>query len=157
NLRRETTGEVRSWNVATGQETALLPRGPFGMVWDAQFSHDGRFAWILHRRDKADKPGQVVLQVWDTAAQKAVLWLNSASLAAFSSDGARLSALTDKSDEAVWSIPDGKQLAALPLVKGYVVGRVWSPDGKYLFLGTMRGYLWRWEPGSGAPPVEVES
>jgi WD40 repeat protein len=158
--RREFTGEVRFWDVATGREDARLPRGAYQVVWDTQFSPDGKCVWVSdEHREKSGASGKTYLHVWDVAAKKARLRLAGFSRAEFSPDGSRLAASTDKGGVKVLDARTGKELAelSLKLDKGWLLKRLWSADGKYLFLGGSQGELWRWEPGGGKPPVKVQS
>jgi WD40 repeat protein len=158
--RRDFTGAVKFWDVAGGREKASLPPGPFQVVWDTQFSPDGKYVWVSdEHRDRPGKPGEMFLHVWDVAAQKPLLRLPGLSRATFSPDGARFVASTDKGAIKVLEARTGKELAALTLKldKGWLLERLWSQDGKYLFLGSSQGELWRWAPGGSEPPLKVES
>ncbi len=158
--QREYTGGVKFWDVAGGREKASLPNGPFQVVWDVQFSPNGKYVWISdEHRNKSSSPNETYLHVWDRMAKKPRLRLGGFSQAAFSSDETRFAASTGKGSIKIVETGTGKELAvlALKLDKGWLGEPLWSPDGKYLFLASTQGELWRWQPGSGAAPIKVES
>jgi WD40 repeat protein len=158
--QREFTGTVKFWDAASGREKDSLPGKPFQVVWEIQLSPDGKDMWISdeHRKWSAHTRENFV-QVWDVAAKKPRWQLAGFSRAAFSPASDRLAVSTDKGSIKIVNARTGEELAALSLKldKDRLVERLWSPDGKYLFLASAQGELCRWEPASHEAPVKVAS
>lgn len=162
NQQREFTGSAKFWDAASGQEKDSLPPGSFQVVWDVRFGPDGKDVWISdEHRDKSNRHTGSFVQIWDTAAKKRRLCLDGFARADFSPDGARFAASTDKGSIKIFDSHSGAELAALSLKldkeRHWLCERLWSADGKFLFLGSTCGELWRWEPAGHEPPIKVES
>jgi dipeptidyl aminopeptidase/acylaminoacyl peptidase len=157
--KRTHTGEVRFWSVAGGREEGTRAGGAYQLVWDVRFSPDGKYVLISdEQRNRPGGSGEAHhLHVWDVAAKKARLDVAGFFRGAVSPDGSRLAAFTEKGKVKVIDLRTGKELAALALKlqEGWLLGRAWSADGKYLYLGSSQGELWRWPPGGS--PVKVTS
>ncbi len=165
--KREFSGEVRFWDAATGQRKPNLPGGPYQIIWYVDYSPDGKY--LVFRDEYRAKESEHHLCVWDLAAQRVKLKSTGPNQnAVFHPDGKELATsvctwLPDgnayKRDVKVWNLQTGKQKAALslPTGKGWLSGLIWSADGKYLFISSTLGQLWRWGPADAKPLVKVES
>jgi WD40 repeat protein len=157
--KRTYTGQVRFWSVAAGREEGTRAGGAYQLVWDVQFSPDGKYVLISdEQRNRPGGSGEAHhLHIWDVAAKKARLAVAGFFRGAVSRDGNRLAAFTEKGNVKVLDLRTGKEVAelALKLQKGWLLERAWSVDGKYLYLGSSQGELWRWPPGGS--PVKVTS
>jgi WD40 repeat protein len=158
--KREFAGTVKFWDAPSGREKDGLPGNPFGVVWEVRLSPDGKDMWIAdeHRNWSADTHENFI-QVWDLAAKKRRLQLAGFSRAEFSPDSTRLAVSNEKESIKILNARTGEVLAALALKldKDWLIERLWSPDGKYLYLASTQGELWRWDPANHDAPVKVVS
>jgi uncharacterized protein (TIGR03067 family) len=129
-------GEVKLWEVATGQRRAALKgRGkePLGVVWSVAFSPDSKTLAC------GDVFGHVVL--WDVRSGKRTATLqrpkrggeedriNSAYAVAFSPDGKTLAAGTVNGGK-LWDVQSGKPVGTPVWPSASVWSVAFSPDGK---------------------------
>src|SRR5262249_701552 len=109
------------------------------------------------------------LGVWDLSARKLALRIPGQNqVAAFSPGGTQLATSTStwkgqgktyQKAVKVWELQTGKEKASLslPAGEGWLSGVPWSADGKYLFISSTAGQLWRWDPAGVDPLVKGES
>ncbi len=158
--RRSYTGTVKFWDALSGKEKGSLPRGSFQVVWEVQFSPQGKYVWVSdEHRDNPSLPGVANVEVWDVATSEAQMHLAQASEATFSPDDTHIVANDVHGNIKLYEVPNGRVVAArsLNLKKGWISARLWSADSKYIYLTSSQGGLWRWEPLRTADPVKVES
>lgn len=160
--QREFTGTVKFWDAANGREQQSLPRGHFQVVWDVQFSPDGKDVWISDEHREKSFPARKSssqVQVWDAATKKRRLLLDGFSRVVYAPDGAHLAASTPNGKSKIIDSHTGAERSALSLNldKQWIIERLWSADSKYLFLASTQGELWRWEWAGQQPPIKVES
>jgi WD40 repeat protein len=165
--RREFTGEVRFWDAGTGQKKANLPGGPHQIIWSVDYSPDGKY--VVFQDEHRGKESKHYLGVWDLSAQKLALKIPGQNqVAVFSPGGTQLATSTStwtgqektyRKAVKVWELQTGKEKASvsLPTGEGWLSGLTWSADGKYLFLASTAGQLWRWDPAGVKPLVKGES
>lgn len=160
--QRVFTGTVKFWDAASGREKEGLPPGHIQLVWDVQFSPDGNELWISDEHREKSFPSRnasTLIQVWDIAAKKRRLQLGGFSRVAYSPEGAHLAVSDAKGDIKVFDSRSELERSALSLNldKRWIIELLWSADGKYLFLASTKGELWRWEWASQQRPIKVES
>jgi WD40 repeat protein len=166
-LKREFSGEVRFWDAGTGRKKANLPGGPYQIIWSVEYSPDGKY--VVFQDEHRGKETDHYLGVWDLANEKLKLKHSGPNqVAVFSPDRKQLAASTTtwtpdantyKKDVRVWDLQTGKERASVPLPsgKGWLTGLVWSADGKYVFISSTMGQLWRWELTGARRLAKVES
>jgi WD40 repeat protein len=165
--KREFFGEVRFWDTCTGQKKVSLPGGPYQIIWSVEYSRDARY--VVFQDEHRGKETAHYLGVWDISAQKLALKVPGQNqLAVFSPGGTQLATSTSTwtgqektyhKAVKVWELQTGKEKAmlSLPTGEGWLSGLTWSADGKYLFLSSTAGQLWRWDPAGTEPPITGES
>jgi WD40 repeat protein len=120
------TGEVKLWDVATGQETLAL-RGHTGPVYGVAFSPDGRRL--------ASAGYDWTVRMWDGATGQETLTLRGHTApvmsVAFSPDGSRLASSGDQTVK-LWDGVTGQETLTLRGHFGQVNGVAFSPDGSRL-------------------------
>ncbi len=141
-------GLVCRWDASSDQLAALPPlTGHGGFVSALAFHADGK------RLFTADSWGQ--LRAWPYAEKNAKpLW----SLAqahdgwirqmALNADGTRLATCGRDHRLCIWSLADGKKVAAID-AKEDVYSIVFTPDGKSLISGDLKGVIKHWDVATG--------
>jgi WD40 repeat protein len=114
-------GEIRFWDLFSGQPIAIWDKGHSGLVTDIAFSPDGQFLAAVDTNEDA-----VLWQVADATAA----WRlpDSSGPVAFSPDG-QLLALGSEDGIAIRRVADGEAIITL---KDYGSSAVFSSDGKML-------------------------
>jgi WD40 repeat protein len=165
--KREFSGAVRFWDAGTGQKKANLPGGPYQIISSVGYSRDAKYV-VFQDKDRGKENGHY-LGVWDISAQKLVLKIPGQNqVAVFSPSGTQLATSTStwtgqgktyQRAVKVWELQTGKYKRALslPTGEGWLSGLTWSADGKYLFISSTAGQLWRWDPAGTEPPIKRES
>ena len=141
---------ARVWDLSPDHEILTMV-SPIGPPWFLGFSPDGR------RLLAGGPAGQAV--IWDSGSGQPLLTLASGSSwvsAVFSPDGARV--LTSRDNAAqVWDAGTGQALLTLEGHTDYVMGVVFSPDGRRLATASQDGTARVWDAASGQELLSVTS
>jgi hypothetical protein len=156
-------GTVTAWDVATGQQSGVLPSsGFFGQA--LAFSRDG--SHLVRLRIVNSKSFREVLEVVDLATAKATEISSSIILGptnrdvALTNDGSRVAIcdaqgqaqIFDTNDGSTVTLGplDGRNIATgqAPLTPFIVTSLAFSPDGNKLYVGTFDGQLEVWDIAS---------
>jgi WD40 repeat protein/serine/threonine protein kinase len=143
----ELHGELRLWDVATGNVVRTLGR-PGGGLRAVAFSPDGRLlATEVGGNFFAIGPGEIT--VWDLADGQKVVTLRGRSLA-FSPDGRRLAFGTDHA-VTVHDLDAGRDVLTLEGHTGEVLTVAFDRDGKRIASGSRDRSVRLWDAATGAP------
>ncbi len=130
-------GEVKLWDVATGQVRAIL-KGHADFVSSVVFSPDGKTVASCGR------DGQVKL--WDIATRKERAVVKTlAESVAFSPDSKTLASGGADAAVRLWDAATGQEFACLKGHFGAVLSVAFSPDGKTVASGGMDGTIKFWD------------
>ena len=124
-------GAIQVFDAVTGQELFTL-KGDTGWVQSVVFSADGTrlaAACFLLRPDSSGY--ERTIRVLDAVTGQELL-TQQGYIVAFSPDGKRLFAMSDKQTIKVWDAATGQELLTLKGDFGEVTSLVFSPDGKRL-------------------------
>ena len=129
--------DVKLWDIATGEEIAVLPDGGGPVV----FSPDG--SMLATGRASARLGATVVL--WDVASrQEAGTLTGAGGPMAFLPGGDALATGGLRGNVTLWSVPDGREIASLDA--GYTAQAITvSPDGLRLAVGGPHGEVQLWD------------
>jgi WD40 repeat protein len=148
-LKDQGPGEVKVWDVATGQEKLKLPAE---FVYKVAYSPDGKRLATLSLEK---------LNVWDANSGRELLSLpakcSTRGSVAFSPDGKQLASTNEVPHDGfrpghvkLFDSETGKQLLTLQGYGGSYVARIaFSPDGRRLALGGQRAELKLWDTQTG--------
>jgi eukaryotic-like serine/threonine-protein kinase len=140
-------GEVKVWDVATGQETLLL-KGYVGQVSSVAFSPDGQRLATA----SADGRAKPMVKVWDArGAPEAVTvkaHVRPVTAVAFRPDGRQLSTASADGAARVWDALSGQPVATLRGHTGAVTAVAYGPDGR-LATASHDRTVRIWEGGTG--------
>ncbi|MCI0456517.1 MAG: protein kinase [Gemmataceae bacterium] len=182
-LRQGELGEVKIWDVATGQELRTLP-GHKAAVTSVAFSPDGKRLAAGTRvfvRSREDLPAEVEVKVWEVATGEVLqtLKVQSARVTslAFSPDRRWLGAAALNGEVKVWDAVTGQEHLSLfsrnltpqeaardftPF--GKPLSMAFSPDGKHVASGELQGMVHIWDVTTGqkrrplqAHPSKIET
>jgi WD40 repeat protein len=145
-------GDVKMWEVATGQELPPL-RGHASWIYDLEFSSNGKLL--------ASAGYDKTARLWDVAAHKerAVLKGHQQPLVSvtFSPDGRLLASGSGWHDKArdeiiqqsgevkLWDVATGRELATLQGDSGPAFPVAFARNGKVLATGTKNGRIQLWD------------
>jgi eukaryotic-like serine/threonine-protein kinase len=139
-------GQVKVWDVATGQDLLTL-RGHTAGVTSVAFSPDGK------RLASGSQDGTV--KVWDAQTGK-VLWTLKGKIVhcvAFSPDGKLLASEGPEGTVKLWDPETGKEVRSIVpgegRNRGYVMGVAFSPDGRQVAAVSGPETVTVWETATG--------
>src|SRR5262249_38825432 len=151
-------GEVKLWDVASGQEKVSL-KGHTARVNSVAFSRDGRvLASGSAEYDPRTKKIWGEVKVWDVVSGQAKFVLKGHTSivmsVAFSPDGKLLaSASGDRAGRIgeikLWEVATGQEKATLKGHSGDVLSVTFSPDGKRIASGSVDGTIRLWDVATG--------
>jgi serine/threonine protein kinase len=145
-------GEVKVWNLATGQELLTL-KGHDSFVVSVAFSPDGQ------RLASAGGDDQTV-KVWDVATGQESLTLKGHSNrvygVAFSPDGQRLASASWDKTVKVWDVASGQELLTLKGHASYVMAVAYSPDGQRLASASHDKTVKVWDAATGQESLTLK-
>jgi len=125
------SGTVKLWNVATGEQIRLLS-GHSSRVYSVAFSPDGKLL--------ASGSEDMTVKLWDVATGQKLHtleghtdWVRSV---AFSPDGTLLASGSDDKTAKLWNATTGKLVLTLEGHTGYVTSIALSPNGTTLASGS---------------------
>jgi uncharacterized caspase-like protein len=150
-LKLETVGQVKLWDVATGQEIGVL-QGHGRAVDKVAFSRDGKFL--------ATGGTDNTIKIWDLAAKRDLVTLtgHTASIDSldFSPDGRLLASASEDGSTFLWDATTGEHLLTLISLDDGGEWMVVTPQG--LFDGTPVSWnqiLWRYNQETfNVAPIE---
>jgi len=144
-------GEVKVWDVGTGQETLNL-KGHTGYVWSVAFSPDGKRL--------ASASTDETVKVWDTGTGQESLTLRGhtsiVSSVAFSSDGKRLASASWDGTVKVWDAGTGQEIPTLKRRTNSVLCVAFSPDGMRLASASNDGTVRVWADETGPETLTLK-
>jgi len=129
---------ITLWNVSEGRTFLTLPEG-----WGSglTFSPDGR-ALVSASADKGT-------HVWDVANGRELLALSLCGQSfAFSPDGRILAAAADTTIK-LYDLASGRELRSFANHGSTVSSVTFQSDGRYLFSGSVDGWVRIWDPDTG--------
>ena len=151
NLKVEAVGQVKLWDVATGQEIGLL-QGHGRAVDKVAFSRDGKFL--------ATAGTDNTIKIWDLAAKRDLITLtghtSNIDSIDFSPDGRLLASAGDDGSTFLWDAKTGEHLLTMISLDDGGEWMVVTPQG--LFDGTPVSWnqiLWRYNQETfNVAPIE---
>src|SRR5262249_19071677 len=162
----QSKGEVKLWDVVTGQQRATL-HGHTGLAYSVAFSGDGTTlasaggVWDAPRREWLR--GELRLWAVSTGAARAALQGHARAVSAVASSADGKTREGGRCDEAVrlWDVATGQERATLRGHTGWVWSVAFSADGKTLASGSganlMPGEVKLWNPATGQEQVTLKS
>jgi WD40 repeat protein len=155
-FRHPKSGEIIIWDMAKGEERAILERH-FGGVNSLAFSPDGKLlassstaALIL--KDGTYAPDDTII-LWDVKSGKErhVLHGHSAAVSsvAFSPDGKMLASSAYNKTIKIWEVLTGRERPTFDAQSEAVFAVAFSPDGKALASGCSDATIRLWEVSTG--------
>jgi WD40 repeat protein len=148
-------GQVKLWEVATGQERGSMSGHPFD-VWDVAFSPDGKTLASAGGKSeekigKMKSQGEIIL--WDVPPGKARATLKGhakpVTAIAFTADGKTLVSASEDNTAKVWDVQAGKEKQTLRGHQGVVVAVAVSSDGKLVATGSRDKTVRLWDAATG--------
>jgi WD40 repeat protein len=142
-------GNIRIWNVATGQVERTLS-GHTNSLYKAVFSTDEKLIASSSRDQTA--------RIWDVATGRELYKLTgfrcSVKSVAFSPDGKTLAVVGNDGMLKLWNVKTGKELKSLvhsdsPDVDVSVYSVVFSRDGRKIYAGNGDGTISEWDAAAG--------
>lgn len=135
------SGEVKVWDVATGQE--LLTQKGHDLVTSVAFSADGK------RIVSVDG----TVKVWDIATEEPVLTLKGhdggVGCLAFSPDSQQVASGSGDKTVKVWNAVTGREMLTLKWHTSAVKCVAYSPDGKRIISGSFDQTIKVWDASTG--------
>jgi len=142
-------GNIRFWNVATGQIERTLT-GHTNALYKAVYSPNEKLI--------ASSSRDTTARIWDVATGRELHKLTglkcSVKSVAFSQDGETLAVVGNDGMLKIWDVKTGKQLKSLvhldsPDVDTSIYSIVFSQDGKIIYAGNGDGTVSEWNPATG--------
>jgi predicted NACHT family NTPase len=144
-------GEVKLWDLATGQEKLSLP-GLESAVWSVAFSKDGS---LIATGSYGKK-----VKVFEAASGKEVAAFdghkNWVTCVAFSPDGSTLASGSEDTTIKLWDLKTQKERATLSGHTGTVRDLAFSTGGQLLASASLDGTIKLWDAASGAEKSTLE-
>jgi WD40 repeat protein/serine/threonine protein kinase len=139
------SGEVKVWDAATGQELLSL-QGHTGPVFSVCFSPNGQCL--------ASASDDGTVKVWDAATGQQTLTLKGyagggVNSVCFSPDGQRLASGSIDRTVKIWDAHKGQEVLTLKEQTGMVRSMCFSPDGKRLASASHNGTVKIWDASEG--------